>query len=148
MKEQICVSISGSLPEILKIQLEGYFNGFYALPPSDKAVNKFHKIPCVTFSHRSICNNILLNVDHIREAMYTQQQTDVLAKRGASICLQMAVSHGKNQFPPFPHLCFQLYLKHLFLIYRDKFSRHKPGFQKVRFPLKEHKQYTKESKRG
>lgn len=87
MKEQICVSISGSLPEILKIQLEGYFNGFYALPPSDKAVNKFHKIPCVTFSHRSICNNILLNVDHIREAMYTQQQTDVLAKRGASICL-------------------------------------------------------------
>lgn len=56
----------------LKIQLESYLNEFYVLPPSDKAISKFHKIPRVTFSHRSICNNILLNVDHIGEAMSTQ----------------------------------------------------------------------------
>ena len=104
--EQICVFISSSLHTTSKIQLESYLNEFYVLPPSDKAISKFHKIPCVTFSHRSICNNIFLNVDHIGEAMSTQSQTDVLAKRRASICLWVAVSDGENQFPPFPHLFF------------------------------------------
>lgn len=110
-KEQVHVSISSSLPAISKIQLDGYLNGFYSLPPSHKAISKFYKIPHVTFSHRSICNNILFNVDHIGEAMSTQQQTDVLAKRGVSICLLVPISHGKNQFPPFPHFCFQFYVK-------------------------------------
>ena len=82
-----CASFSSSLCAISKIQLEGYLNGFYTPAPSVKAISKFHKSPCVIFSHTSICNNILLNVDHIREAMSTQQQTDVLAMRGTSICL-------------------------------------------------------------
>lgn len=43
---------------------------------------------------------------------------------------------------------FSFIVRHLFLIYRGKFSRHKSGFQKVRFPLKVGKRYTKDSKTG
>ena len=86
-KEQTVFLSPVSLPALSKIQLEGYLNRFYTPAPNVKAISKFHKIPRVIFSHRSISNNILLNVDHIREAMSTQQQTDVLAMRGASICL-------------------------------------------------------------
>ena len=64
--------LSPALCTISKIQLESYLNEFYSRPPSDKAISKFHKIPHVTFSHRSICNNILFKCrSHQRGHVYT-----------------------------------------------------------------------------
>ena len=134
-KEQVHVSISSSLPAISKIQFESYLNGFYSLPPSHKAISKFYKIPHVTFSHRSICNNILLNVDHIGEAMSTQQQTDVWQKEESPYVYYWQYLMVRTNSHPFLIFVFSFILKHSFLIYRGKFSRHKSDFQYVRFPL-------------
>lgn len=106
----MCVSHPSSLPTVLWIQLEDYWSEFEALPPSNKAISKFHKIPLATFSYRSVCNNILLHVDHIGEAMPTQLLTDVLA-REAPPHVWVVESHGENQFPPILHLCFQFDFK-------------------------------------
>lgn len=134
--EQIRVSIPSTMPQSQNFSLRVTWMNFMLYFPVIEPLVNFTRFLCVTFSRESI-SNIILNVDHIREVMSTQKQTDVFAKERASICLWVVVSRGKNQFLYFPHLCFSVLFENICFWYTEvSFPDINPSFKNLVFFLK------------